>query len=262
MYIKATDILSRNNMRFLTPKDFEELYDVEEGSQLFDNLNYKLLQTDDEECYWVPNSDANMVKYLNSQILHLDFFKDKSLRRTIDIGAMVGKTTVELSKISEVVESFDCNPRSVKLLKANAENAWHNNNNITINPYHYAITDSDKYCIETIDDLGDYAQSCISTPALGTEKMGSEVEYTLTKQHRLDHFGFTDVDLIYIDVNGFELRVLLGAAETIKKNAPYIYVNPFNDKLSLYNSTTNEILDLLSKNGYSQIENNLYGISK
>lgn len=40
----------------------------------------------------------------------------------------------------------------------------------------------------------------------------------------LDSFGFSDVGLIKIDVEGYELEVLKGAVETINKYSPVLYV--------------------------------------
>lgn len=41
---------------------------------------------------------------------------------------------------------------------------------------------------------------------------------------RLDDYGFTDVDLIKIDVEGHELKVLLGAERTIRQTKPHLIV--------------------------------------
>jgi FkbM family methyltransferase len=41
---------------------------------------------------------------------------------------------------------------------------------------------------------------------------------------RLDDYGFTDVDLIKIDVEGHELKVLIGAEETIRRTRPHLIV--------------------------------------
>jgi len=41
---------------------------------------------------------------------------------------------------------------------------------------------------------------------------------------RLDYYGFTDCDAIILDVEGYEVEVLKGAAETIKRCKPVIMV--------------------------------------
>ena len=40
----------------------------------------------------------------------------------------------------------------------------------------------------------------------------------------LDSFNFSDVDLIKIDVEGYEQDILLGALETIEKNRPVLVI--------------------------------------
>jgi methyltransferase, FkbM family len=65
------------------------------------------------------------------------------------------------------------------------------------------------------------------------------------KTERLDNFNFNNISLIKIDVEGFELYVLRGAIETIKKNKPRIIIETQSKELRI---RTNEIL---SSVGYS-----------
>jgi hypothetical protein len=44
------------------------------------------------------------------------------------------------------------------------------------------------------------------------------------QQERLDAYGFTDVSFIKIDVEGFELEVIDGAAETLRREHPAMLV--------------------------------------
>ena len=45
-----------------------------------------------------------------------------------------------------------------------------------------------------------------------------------TSMRTLDSFEFDDIDLIKIDVEGYELAVVTGAAETLKRNKPIIVI--------------------------------------
>lgn len=52
----------------------------------------------------------------------------------------------------------------------------------------------------------------------------------------MDDFKFEKIDFIKIDVEGFEVQVLIGAKETILKNKPIIMVEVFEDNLAFVNA--------------------------
>jgi FkbM family methyltransferase len=49
------------------------------------------------------------------------------------------------------------------------------------------------------------------------------------KQVRLDSFNLENISFIKIDVEGYEMEVIRGALETIKKNKPTMIIEIFND---------------------------------
>jgi FkbM family methyltransferase len=74
---------------------------------------------------------------------------------------------------------------------------------------------------------------------------------------RIDRFviGLDDrVDLIKLDIEGFEVRALKGAAETIRRCRPYLVVEVNEGALNRQGSTGAELLDLIRSYGYS-VEN-------
>ena len=82
-----------------------------------------------------------------------------------------------------------------------------------------------------VTTLGDYdGNVCLSYAKdgnSGTSSITEDGDYE-AEIRTLDSFGYKDVDYIKIDVEGFELQFLKGAAETIKENRPTINIEVKN----------------------------------
>ena len=65
----------------------------------------------------------------------------------------------------------------------------------------------------------------------------------------LDSFNFTDVDYIKIDVDGFEIPLLKGAKETLRKNNPVINIEMKQRKRP---ETVRKCRDILHSLGYKR----------
>ena len=65
------------------------------------------------------------------------------------------------------------------------------------------------------------------------------------KLNKLDKFELENVSLIKIDVEGFELQVILGALSTIKRCKPIIIVEISNQ------NTSKKLIQILKKIGYN-----------
>ena len=70
---------------------------------------------------------------------------------------------------------------------------------------------------------------------------------------KLDDYGFTDIDFIKIDVEGYENQVVLGAKETLLRNKPIIIIEQkgFSDR---FNETQFEAIDTLKNYGAKIID--------
>jgi len=66
---------------------------------------------------------------------------------------------------------------------------------------------------------------------------------------KLDSYGFEDVDIIKVDVEGSELWVLEGAIETIKKYHPLVQVELRDAHCKRFGYHPNDIIDLMMNNG-------------
>lgn len=66
----------------------------------------------------------------------------------------------------------------------------------------------------------------------------------------IDSLGLPDVDMIYLDVEGYEYRALLGAAETIDRCSPVIAVEEKGLGSRFYNEPIGAVEKLLASKGY------------
>jgi len=64
----------------------------------------------------------------------------------------------------------------------------------------------------------------------------------------VDSLNLSDIDVIKIDVEGYEMEVLKGAEKTLQTNK-YVMIE-LNSNTGKYGSSNQECMDLLQKNGY------------
>lgn len=69
-------------------------------------------------------------------------------------------------------------------------------------------------------------------------------------QRVLDDYNYDDVDIIKIDVEGYELLVLEGASKTIQKNRPIIQVECVDIQPRAFGRTIQELMDYFTDRDY------------
>ena len=124
----------------------------------------------------------------------------KRWRNCIDIGSNVGMWTRELAQKFEQVYCFEPNPNFIECFNKNIHEA-------NVQLFQYGLSNK-----EHTASLTAFNSTII------TKKEGN------IKCRTLDSFNLNDIDFIKIDVDGFEVEVLLGAENTIKRNNPVINV--------------------------------------
>lgn len=67
---------------------------------------------------------------------------------------------------------------------------------------------------------------------------------------RIDDLGLVDVDIIHLDVEGFELPAIQGAVNTIKSYYPVLAFESLNHNVA-YNYTQEELFDFVCSLGYN-----------
>ncbi len=124
-------------------------------------------------------------------------------RRAIDIGAHVGLWSRWLVSEFNWVDAFEPIPEHAKLFRRNIDGS-----NWTLHEMALGAHEGLVGMKSFVSDTG-RAHVCA----------GEDV-----KLQRLDNYGFSDVDLIKIDVEGYELPVVIGAEQTLKRNKPIVII--------------------------------------
>ena len=146
----------------------------------------------------------------------------KEFRTAIDIGCRDGDFSRPMSKDFTKVEAFDYRKRP----------GFDTMQNVT----HREIA------------LGDEEKQVKAYSGVITDKPRKEAKERIVQQKTLDSFNFTMVDLIKIDVEGHEFRVLKGGENTINKYSPIIIIED-NGSDEKWGKETGAI-DLLKEMGY------------
>ena len=161
------------------------------------------------------------------------YVQDRNLRTIIDIGAWWGPWTLYWQKHAKKVQIFEPNIKILKMLEHNVRN--------------FANCTVHRHALGSLE--GKVSMSYLSHSGTNhvTDYNGDIVIKTL------DSFNFSNVDIIKIDVEGYELEVLKGAEHTIKTNRPFIQIEG-NSSIKRYGKQKKDILDLLQNWGLKRLE--------
>ena len=130
----------------------------------------------------------------------------------LDIGANVGNHTAALAPFLEQVIAFEPNPRTSKLLEANAMLF----SNVSVRSYGLSNKEG---IIQT--SYNDENVGGASVTSQATHK--NKVEFRLKKlDDQLSVEQRSSVSLIKLDVEGHEYEVLCGAVTTLKESSPLV----------------------------------------
>lgn len=166
---------------------------------------------DDEEDWPMVDSAMRAPNDCNYNDWHNNFIADilelyapnKPRRVALDVGGCVGMMAVPFAQHYEQVHTFEINPVVRECLKLNTQ--------------HYPNI--------TVHDCGLSDKEGPVKFAVSNFTGGSKVSPKGDKVYpvkTLDSFGFEDVDLIKMDVEGHEFQALIGASDTIRKYRPLI----------------------------------------
>ena len=156
---------------------------------------------------------------------------------SLDIGAHIGEYTLLLNHYCPdgKIYAFEAYPPTYEMLK---NNLLHNDVSRNIETFNIAVGDKS-------------GRRKVGLWLAGTERFGEQIEdYDFTTvdlfatEHKVHH-----IDFIKIDVDGWDLEVLAGAQNIIKKQHPVIVIE-INKGIERHKHSEREFLDFVGGNHY------------
>ena len=190
--------------------------------------------------FWVPSNDIHVEQWRQGQpftqnkclreFLEWCRSRDKKFNTVLDIGAWCGTWSAEFSPYCKKIYAIEPDRTHVECLLKNLSSF----DNIEL--LDYAVGDIETRVSLTDDDF---------TQARRIYSIGNILMKTV------DSFKFEDVDLIKIDVEGFEMNVLRGAKDTLK-DCNFLMIE-LNNNSKKYDSSNNEIEKYLQELGFTTL---------
>lgn len=160
--------------------------------------------------------------------------------RAVDVGAWYGPWSYWLSRRGAEVEAFEPNPRVADALRRGSSNLVH--------VHEVALSDRGGRALLHLDTdrVGGEGTGRVvpAEPAHDSAVTDSPLTFSVERRS-LDDFGFDDVALIKIDVEGHELDVLRGARTTIERCRPVLVI-----ELEARHAEVAPTFDYLFERGY------------
>ncbi|MDQ3193231.1 MAG: FkbM family methyltransferase [Bacteroidota bacterium] len=250
IHIKKGSIGSRILYQFSKQKKWEDFYNSSKEFILYrlgNNLKIKLYKNDYlSYLIFRGNFEKDEQQFLNS------FLKPGAT--FLDIGANIGFFSLLASKKVQnhgKVFSFEPVPSTFKKLKENIE--INKCKNITV--FNNALSDNKETLAMQVSIDGFDAWNSFGKPSGGNKF--SEIQFqTDTIDNLISTKLFSDkIDLIKIDVEGWELFVLKGAEKILLSDYGTVFMIEFNDEnFKGAGYIGNDIFDFLESYGFSLYE--------
>lgn len=170
----------------------------------------------------------------------------KNHRSVIDIGAHIGISVLQWSESFKNVYAFEPMKEHYDCLISNTSDLSN------VRCFNFALSNESSIknaAYRTTKNSGSF-QLLDDAYQQPSKKAPREIYTVETK--RLDDYNFKEIDLIKIDVEGWELEVLYGAEKTIVENCPVLIVEftGGNSNKSLHQYDVNNYNDFIKRIGY------------
>ena len=224
---------------------------------------------------WVWDSDSFYTQrlqagpYQKQNIVHLRDLCPNP-RKILDIGMNIGMNTWEYATFAKEVHGFEPVPATYQVALDNIalnknhqdpELGWYKKDGVwaslaitgEIHTYNVALgpqAESIEMHIKKNDGHNRVSNDGYLTPTGKPVKVNTGYQRVSVEQVTLDSYNFTDVDIIKIDVEGYELNVLSGAEETIKNNRPIVQVECVVTQPKAFGQTIQDLFDFFTERDY------------
>jgi FkbM family methyltransferase len=159
----------------------------------------------------------------------------------IEVGANIGEILVDVSKFNNCIScwAFEPNPEAFKVIQIN--NLINDIQNVTV--VKKAVGD-ESGSIRINFKSHSPSVSLLSTNS-SENSFGELVEITTIDKELLIYDFYTNLVIMLIDVEGFELKVLMGSKEFISKNKPIIIFEFHDDTKKVFK--VEEVLEVVGE---------------
>jgi FkbM family methyltransferase len=226
--------------------------------------------------YWLWDSDSFYTQRLQAG----PYQKQNLLRlrklcptpKTIlDIGMNIGMNTIEYATFAQKVVGFEPVPTTYQVALdninlnlqhqdstlgwwKNPDGAWASllpsGNIVTENVALGPVSGTVEMHIKKNDGHNRVANDGYTTPKGKLVKTNTGYQRVSVPQKTLDSYNYTDVDIIKIDVEGYELQVLEGASNTIAQNRPIVQIECVETQPRAFGKTIQDVMDYFNNRNY------------
>ena len=166
-----------------------------------------------------------------------------NIKNIVDVGANFGYHSLLFSKeIDGDVFAFEPQIQNYNLLQRNIE--LNNIKNIKL----YNLACGDTNCDIKMPIINQYTNNVNMGDF--TPNFVDENSYSITKSILLDDMNLPHIDLIKIDVQGWEKKVLIGCKNIISNYKPVLIVEFEHFQLSKTNTSLGELFEYIRSNNY------------
>lgn len=225
---------------------------------------------------WVWDSDSFYTQrlragpYQKQNLLHLRELCPQP-RKILDIGMNIGMNTWEYATFAQEVHGFEPVPATYQVAVDNiALNKNHQDPSLgwwrnpdgswaslaitgSIHTHNVALgpsAGSVEMHIKKNDGHNRVANDGYTKLNGQPVKVNTGYQRVTVPQHTLDSYGFTEVDIIKIDVEGYELKVLEGAHNTIAQNRPIVQIECVEIQPRAFGHTIQDVMDYFTSKNY------------